>query len=145
MSDIASSLSGTVNGAGWAGVLSQRLGYAVSNGEPYYTQACTTSGQCVFPNAVIPQAAWSAPAAPLMKYVPEPNASGNFFSTSQFKQTLRDDETAFRTDANTGWGMLSAYYYFDDNSLDNPYPQSSIPGFSGLGSQRAQLLTLGDT
>jgi hypothetical protein len=42
LSDIASSLSGTVNGAGWAGVLSQRLGYTVTNGEPYYTANCTS-------------------------------------------------------------------------------------------------------
>ena len=46
-----------VNGAYFASVLSQQLGYPVTNGEPYYTDGCVSPAQCVFPNAVIPQAA----------------------------------------------------------------------------------------
>ena len=34
--------------------LAQRLGYPVTVGEPYYTSGCTSSANCVFPNAVIP-------------------------------------------------------------------------------------------
>ena len=37
-SDIASSLTGTVNGQYWANLLSQKLGYTVHPGEPYYTR-----------------------------------------------------------------------------------------------------------
>ena len=145
LSDIAGSLLGTVNGAEWAGVLSQRLGYTVSNGEPYYAPGCATGTRCVFPNAIIPTTAWSAPASKLMSYIPLPNPGGDFFSTSRYKQTLNDDETAYRLDGNTRWGMLSGYYYFDRNNLNNPYPQEPIPGFSGLGAQKEQLATLGHT
>src|SRR5215471_10652895 len=35
-SDIADQLTGSVNGSNWANVLSQRLGYTVVPGEPYY-------------------------------------------------------------------------------------------------------------
>ncbi|HXW14235.1 MAG TPA: carboxypeptidase-like regulatory domain-containing protein, partial [Terriglobia bacterium] len=108
-SDIASSLTGTVNGAGWAGVLSQRLGYAVANGEPYYTAGCTTSAQCVFPNAIIPMMAWDSPASKLMGFIPSPNVGSNFFSTSANKQTFDDSETSYRVDGQSRWGMLSGY------------------------------------
>jgi len=62
LSDVASLLTKAVSGDAWASTLSQRLGYTVTNGEPYYTSGCTSSSQCVFPNAVIPQSAISPPA-----------------------------------------------------------------------------------
>ena len=43
LSDQASSLTGTVSGPYWANLLSQKLGYPVSAGEPYYTPGCTSS------------------------------------------------------------------------------------------------------
>ena len=42
-SDVASSLTGTVSGPYTANLLTQKLGYAVSQGEPYYTPGCTSS------------------------------------------------------------------------------------------------------
>src|SRR5262249_22322593 len=54
LGDLADSLTGTVNGAYWANLLSQRLGYKVSPGEQYYKPGCASSAQCVFPGAVIP-------------------------------------------------------------------------------------------
>ena len=56
-SDIANSLTGTVKGQHWADRLTQRLGYAVTPGEPYYTAGCASSAQCVLPGARIPQSA----------------------------------------------------------------------------------------
>src|SRR6202522_1310372 len=56
--DSADSLKGTVNGPYLAQTLSQRLGYQVRLNEPFYTNGCTTSSQCVFPNAIIPMNAW---------------------------------------------------------------------------------------
>lgn len=50
LSDIGSSLTGTVTGQYWANLLSQELGYPVSPGEPYYTPGCSSSSQCVLPN-----------------------------------------------------------------------------------------------
>src|SRR5208282_2029316 len=138
----------TVTGTSWAGVLSDRLGYTVTAGEPYYTPGCTAS-TCVFPGAVIPTKAWSAPATNLLKYIPTPNNANGTFSTSAFNETLRDDKGAYRLDANTRWGLLSAYYFLDDWSQNNPYPigqgGANVPGFNALNTGRAQLLGLGNT
>jgi hypothetical protein len=138
----------TVSGPGFAGLLSQKLGYTVTAGEDYFTPGCTIA-TCVFPNAVIPQRAWSDPAKNLLQYIPSPNASNNTFSTSSFNQTLRDDKAAYRIDANTRWGLLSGYFFIDDWSQNNPYPiaqgGANVPGFNALYLGRAQLLSLGDT
>jgi hypothetical protein len=138
----------TVSGPYWASLLSQKLGYTVSQNEPYYTPGCMAA-DCVFPNAVIPQSAWSAPATNLLHYIPQPNNANGTFSTSSFNQTLRDDKGAYRTDANTRWGLLNAYYFLDDWSENNPYPVAqggaNVPGFNALYKGRAQLLELGDT
>ena len=144
LSDVASLLTGTVNGTAWANTLSQRFGYPVTNGEPYYTSGCTSSAQCVFPNAVIPQSAISAPAQFLMKYIPLPN-SGSYYTTSAYKETLRDDKASGRIDANTRLGMVSAYYFFDDDILVNPYASDNIPGFASGNNGRAQIVNLGIT
>jgi Carboxypeptidase regulatory-like domain/TonB dependent receptor-like, beta-barrel len=145
LGDIASRLTGSVRGPYYASLLSQALGYNVTQGEPYYTNGCTSSAQCVFPNAVIPQSIWAAPASPLMQYIPEPNSGGTFFTTSAFNQVLRDDKGAIRVDGNSRLGMLSAYYYIDDYTLDNPYPYANVPGFNALTSGRGQLWVLNDT
>jgi hypothetical protein len=149
LSDLASSLTGTVTGQNWANLLSQKLGYAVSPGEPYYTAGCASSSQCVLPNAAIPTSAWSAPAKNLLQYIPPPNVGATNFATSDFNQTLRDDKGAYRLDYNSRWGLLSAYYFLDDYTLNNPYPVAqsgaSVPGFNALYLGRAQLLSLGDT
>ncbi|HXZ41547.1 MAG TPA: carboxypeptidase-like regulatory domain-containing protein [Terriglobales bacterium] len=150
LSDEATSLTGSVSGTFLASLLSQKLGYGVSAGERYYTAGCTTNSSCVFPNAIIPERAWSAPATALLPYIPSPNISVDQFSTSSYPQTVRDDKSSGRLDANVGrWGQLSAYYFFDDYRLDNPYPGqqggASIPGFDALTLGRAQLVSLGDT
>ncbi len=45
--------------------------------------------------------------------------------------------------------MLSAYYFFDDYTVNNPYPTSqggaSVPGFNALNLGRSQLINLGAT
>jgi hypothetical protein len=103
----------------------------------------------VLPNAVIPQSAWSAPAANLVKYIPAPNNANSTFSTSAYNETLRDDKGAYRLDGTTRWGMMSAYYFLDGWSQNNPYPVAqggaNVPGFNALNAGRAQLLALGDT
>jgi hypothetical protein len=165
------------NGQCLAAILETSLGYAVSSAEPYYFTAsminpatitstnpagtafgvnCTSNTQCVFPNtsvgalgAVIPQAAFSLPAQRLLQYIPSPNGGTNLFSTSAYDKTLRDDKGAYRLDANTRWGLMSAYYFLDDWSQNNPYPVAqggaNVPGFNALYTGRAQLLGLGDT
>jgi len=134
-------LSGTVGGPYLANLLSQKLGYPVTSGESY---------NAVFPGGIIPQQAWSAPAQHLLQYIPLPNVGSSTFSTGAYGETVRDDKGSFRVDANSErWGLLSAYYFFDDYSLNNPYPTgqggASVPGFNALTLGRAQLVNLGDT
>src|SRR5256714_9741232 len=71
----------TVQGQGWADALSSRLGYTVTNAEGYAFDvvngtACTSTAQCVFPNGIIPQNAFAAPAIGILPYIPLPNVSG---------------------------------------------------------------------
>jgi hypothetical protein len=84
-----------------------------------------------------------------LQYIPAPNASGTQFATSSQNQALRDDKGSLRLDANTGWGLISGYYFLDDYSLNNPYPVAqggaSVPGFNALYLGRAQLFSVGDT
>jgi carboxypeptidase family protein len=150
LSDIASQLTGTVNGPFWATTLSNALGYTVTENEPYYFSGCTNA-ECVFPNALIPQSAWASPAQPLLKYIPQANVIGGAcpgtacFTTSAFNQTLRDDKFSYRIDANGKWGTLSAYYFFDDFNLVNPYQGASLPGFETSTLGRSQQVNIGDT
>jgi len=145
-----------VSGPAWASTLSQSLGYSVSAGEPYYFPGCTntnyspsSASACVLPTLQIPTSAWSGPALHLLQYIPAPNASADQFATSAYNQALRDDKGAVRLDANTGWGLISGYYFLDDYSLNNPYPVAqggaSVPGFNALNQGRAQLFSLGET
>jgi hypothetical protein len=149
LSDLASSLTGTVSGPYFASLLSKKLGYTVAAGENYYTAGCATTSQCVFPNAVIPQRAWSTPAQKLLQYIPSPNAGTDAFATSSYDQSLTDNKGGSRLDANTRFGNLSAYYFLDKYSLDNPYPVAqggaSVPGFNAQFLGQAQLLNLSDT
>jgi hypothetical protein len=149
LSDQANSLTGAVSGPYWANLLSQKLGYPVSTGEPYYTPGCNNPSQCVLPNATIPQSAWSAPALNLLKYIPAPNLPGNVFSTSAYNQILHDDKIGERVDANTRWGAMFGYYSLDNYTENNPYPTAqggaNVPGFNGLNAGRAQLAVFGDT
>ena len=152
----------TVSGSNIADQLSSKLGQTVTTGEPYYFSGPTVQNPsggpcvsnnpvngCVFPNATVSPNAWVAPGTNLLQYIPKPNNSNSTFSSSAFNQTLRDDKGSYRLDANTRWGLLSAYYFLDDWAQNNPYPiaqgGANVPGFNALYSGRAQLLTLGDT
>ena len=134
-----SDLSGFVSGPYLASLLTQKLGYAVADGELY-------SG--VFPTGVIPQSVWSVPAQRMLQYIPAPNTA-NGFATSSFNQVVRDDKGGVRVDGNTRWGLLSGYYFVDDFNLDNPYPVAqsgaSVPGFNAITTGRAQLAAFGIT
>jgi Carboxypeptidase regulatory-like domain/TonB dependent receptor len=148
LSDVSGMLTNVVGGPYFANLLTQKLGYGVTAGEFYYVAGCTNSNQCVFPNATIPQTAWSVPAQRMLQYIPAPNTA-NGYSTSSFNQTVRDDKGAVRVDGNTRLGLLSGYYFIDDFDLDDPYPVAqsgaSVPGFNAITTGRAQLFALGLT
>jgi Carboxypeptidase regulatory-like domain/TonB dependent receptor len=148
LSDLASSLTGTVKGTYMANLLTQRMGYGVSNGEPFYLPGCTTPEICVFPNAVIPQSAWSAPAKALLQYIPTPNIGTNEYSNASLAQRLNDNKGSARVDAQTSWSAISAYYFIDNYNLNNPYPTqqggANVPGFNALSNGQSQLANLSD-
>jgi hypothetical protein len=149
LADLKGTLTGTVSGPYWANQLNTELGYPAGTvyvGEPYYIPGCTTSSQCVLPNAIIPQSAISAPAQKFLQggYIPLPNV-GAFYDTSAYKSNLRDDKGSARIDANTGIGMLSGYYFFDDYRSVNPFLSANLPGFADAVPGRSQQFNLGDT
>jgi hypothetical protein len=150
LSDLASSLTGTVQGSYAASLLTQRLGYGVSPGEAYYTPGCTDPSACVFPNATIPQRAWAAPAQNLLQYIPTPNVGASEYSNASLAQRLNDGKGSVRVDGQTTrFGALAAYYFIDNYNLNNPYPTAqggaNVPGFNALSNGQAQLASFSDT
>jgi len=148
-SDAPSTFTGTVSGPYLANLLSGKLGYTVTTGEPYYTPGCTSS-TCVLPGAIIPQSIWAAPVSHLLPYVPLPNDGPATFTTGAYGEILRDDKGSIRMDADAGqWGQLSAYAFFDDYRLANPYPSgqggATVPDFGGVNLGRSQLISAADT
>jgi hypothetical protein len=160
--------AGVVQGAGWASVLSKRLGYTVVDQEPYTYSAdangnpvrCTSNNAssptgCVFPGDVIPKAAWSSAAAPLLKYIPGANStapndgfvggSAPQYTTSAANNTLNDYKEAARVDFNTRYGTLFGYYFMDNTTVGNPYGGGANGGFPDATQQRAQMANLGLT
>jgi carboxypeptidase family protein len=152
------SLTGVVQGSNASGAfaqtLSSRLNYMVSAGEPYWVPGCTSSaqaasGMCVFPNQVIPQAAWSSAAAGTLKFIPAQTGSAGLapvWTSGSENQTLQDDKIGERIDlARTQADTLSFYYSFDNSTLNNPYAGGNVPGFPGLTPSRGQQANLRDS
>jgi len=156
-------LTGTVDGTaggtcpacGWPTLLTQRLGYTVSNGEPYWTTGCNTladaqAGICVFPGGVIPKAAWSPAAVGIFPYIPAPNISptvGTYSSNSQ-KNTITDNKFGERVDFNNRkTGNWSFYYHYDDSTVNSALPSggASVPGFPAVTPTRAQEFVMSNT
>ncbi len=140
----------TVNGAFWAQTLTTRLsaatGQTVTNGEPYSTPTCTsTSGAnpCVFPNGVIPQAAWAAPAIGILPYIPLGDPlTGNYTNNSQ-KNTVKDDKFGQRIDFyNRKTGNWYFYYHLDNSTQFRHSPVETFPGFASITPARAQQFVM---
>jgi hypothetical protein len=155
-------LTGTVDGTaggtcpacGWPTELSTRLGYTVTNGEPYWTAGCNTlkdaqAGMCVFPNGSIPQSAWSPAAVGILPYIPGPNNSSGTYSSNSQKNTVSDNKIGERVDfANRKSGNWSFYYHFDDSTVFSALANNTgntVPGFPASTPTRAQELVISDT
>src|SRR5713101_3775533 len=141
----------TVKGPFWAQTLSNRLGYAVTDGEPYALPGCASTAQCVFPGGVIPTSAFAAPAVGILPFIPLPNVdpvNGIFADASQ-KNTARDDKVGQRVDfINRKTGNWSFYYHFDDSTVVsalNTTNSNPVPGGSSVTPSRAQQIAVSDT
>jgi Carboxypeptidase regulatory-like domain len=155
-------LTGSVRGDSVAGngtfdeVLTQRLGYPVTPGEPYWAEGCNTpadavAGRCVFPGGIVPQGAWSPASLATLKFIPTPIGSlagQPFFATSAEKQSIRDDRFGQRVDfINQKTGSWSVYYHYDDSDVTRPFPAftSNVPGFPAVTPQRGQQANVSNT
>jgi hypothetical protein len=154
LSGIATSLVGTVNGAAWASQLSTQLNQPVTVGEAYYVPGCTSTAQCVFPNAQLSPSAFSPISSKLLQYI-LPAASGTVgssgtgtYENSSNSTHLNDNKFSGRLDANSNFGQLTAYYYFDKfNRIDPYWPGNAplYPGFAVNGKGQTHDITLADT
>jgi hypothetical protein len=145
-----------VTGTYWAQVLSQRLGYTVAQNEAYSFVGCTntnaaSSTGCVFPGGVIPQSAWSKPAADILSYIPSPTlagASDNYSNNSQ-RNITNDDKYGERVDFNNQkTGDWSWYYHLDNSHLSSgiaPGGWANVPGFPTTTPARAQEFVMSNT
>ena len=161
----------TVNGQAWANQLSTQLNQSVTNGEPYYYTAstinpvtkapygsnCTAASSipCVFPNAQLSPTGFSPISSKLLQYV-LPASPGSVSATSGTGQylnssesiNLHDNKFSGRLDANSGIGLLTAYYYFDRFNRTDPYWPGNAPlypGFSVQGKGQTHDITLADS
>ncbi len=157
-------LTGTVDGSqpgtcpdcGWAELLTQRLGYTVVNNEAYSFPGCASTDPvtgCVFPVnaaglAMIPQAAWSAPAKAILPYFPLPNidpVAGTYSNNSQ-RNIANDNKYGERVDFNNQkTGNWSWYYHLDNSNVFSALPEASVPGFSSTTPSRAQQFVMSNT
>ena len=153
--DSSGSFANGVGGPAFANVLNTRMGLpagTITNGEPYFFSGCPTQSQCVFPNAIVPQSAWSpvATATLSLGLIPQPN-NGNNFTSSAYARRLRDDKGGIRVDQNTHLGNFFVYYFNDDYGLSDPIPNggATVPAanfaYAALTTGRAQLINLGHT
>jgi hypothetical protein len=159
---------GSVNGTGWASLLTSRLatvtGQTVVNGESYFigpdgtSSSCTTTDPnspngCVFPGDTIPTAAWDPVASNMLPYIlntgsnigttPDSGFStGNAPNYTNYKlfNTIRDYKESGRVDVNTRYGVLFGYYFLDNTTSVNPFSSSFAGGvsFPGWGTQTLQ-------
>jgi hypothetical protein len=149
----------------WAQVLSTRLGYPVTQGEPYSfpadptagTPACSNTTQCVFPVdpgtglANIPQTAWAPPSANYLPFIPTPTAAGdtNNYSNNSQRNVANDNKFGERIDFNNQkTGNWSWYYHLDNADLNYAISSNSfsqVPGFGTTTPSRAQQFVMSNT
>jgi hypothetical protein len=156
----------TVDGAYWAQVLSTRLGYGVTQGEPYaeievpdssalgyHLAPCPatgpSAGQCVFAGGAIPQKAWSAPAAHYIPFIPAATLPGdtNNYSNNSQRNVVNDNKYGERVDFNNQkTGNWSWYYHLDNTEVDNALAGfATVPGFPTTTPSRAQEFVMSNT
>jgi hypothetical protein len=138
----------------WNQVLTNRLGYTVNQGEPYWTNGCNTladgqAGTCVFPGGNIPTTAFSPAAVGTLPSIPAQNVFNNpsfNYSDNSGRDRIRDDKIGERVDFhNQKTGDWSFYYHFDDSTLSKALGVSSAPGFPTTTPTRAQEFVVSDT
>ena len=107
----------------------------------------------MFPNAQLSPTAFNPISANLLPYIlpaNQPigsNGTGQYLNSSEAID-LTDNKFSGRLDANSGFGLLTAYYYFDKYNQTSPYWPGNAPlypGFNVAGNGTTQNVNLGDT
>lgn len=137
----------------WANQLQTLLGgQPIANGERYYFNGCTSTDPvlgCVFPNAHLDPSHFNPISKNILQFIqPANNAAQNAFSTSSGKIDVHDNKFSGRVDANSRFGLLSGYYYFDKFTRIDPYwasPNPLYPGFGIASKGWTHNVSLGDT
>ncbi len=144
LSDLASSLTGNVSGSYLASLLSRSWVMPVSAGEPLLVRCLLRGGVIFRMKCLVGAGPRSAAIHSLAQHRRRSIFHFGLSADGARRQGFRPNRRQ-----HADWGQLSAYYFFDDYRLDNPYPGqqggASIPGFDALTFGRAQLASLGDT
>ena len=136
-----SALTGAVSGPYLAGLLSQKLGYNVTAGEPYYCGGVREYGRvCVTLMRGSRRVRGRGRLGSCWRMCRQRTgtAGRGTFSTSAAEQSIRDDKGAMRLDWNTRLGSIAGYYFFDDYRVDDPYPTGDRWG-DGAGVRCAEF------
>jgi hypothetical protein len=141
----------TVTGGAWASQLQAQLGQPVTAGEEYYFAGCTTTAQCVFPNAQLSPTAFNPISTNLLPYILPANGATSAgvptYSNNSGATNLTDNKFSGRVDGNSPFGLLTAYYYWDRYNRVDPYWAGNAPvypGFSVDGKGQTHNVNLGD-
>ncbi len=142
----------------WAAALTSQLGYPVVSGEKYYFPGCTTTNPvtgCVFGSPTGPflsPTKFNPISQNLLPYILPANGVNSqglpTFTTNAEATDLSDNKFSGRGDANTNFGLLTAYFYWDKFNQISPYWPGNAPlypGFSVDGKGQTYNVTLGDT
>jgi Carboxypeptidase regulatory-like domain len=150
----------TVNGAAFANQLTQQFATTthqiVQAGEPYFFPGCTSTnpvGGCVFANGMLPTGAFNPISTNLLPFILPANGADPVtglptFTTNSQAINLHDNKFSVRGDANTRFGLLTAYYYYDKYDRIDPYWPGNAPvypGFNVVGRGQTHNINLGDT
>src|SRR5271170_5754922 len=133
----------------WATTLTNQLGYTVTPGEQYYFPGCTNNTQCVLPNATLSPTAFNPISSNLLPFILPANGTNSAgvptFTTNAGAIDLNDNKFSGRGDANTGFGLLTAYFYWDKFNQLSPYWPGNAPVYPGfnVGGNGVTLASLG--
>ena len=111
-----------------------------------------TNTQCVLPNATLSPTAFNPISANLLPFILPANGVNSAglptFTTNAGAIDLSDNKFSGRADANTNFGLLTAYFYWDKFNQISPYWPGNAPvypGFSVSGKGQTYNVALGAT
>ena len=143
-----STFSGILNDQFFADTLNARPGCSTAAGGPIASGALYSD---IFPNNQIPVECMDPTAVDLMnQFVPLPNHPDGTFTATPVSSERTDQFTAKIDHRINDKQNLSAYYYFNDTHLVDPFSRfqaggANLPGFGAITKERFQQWNLSHT